>query len=117
MTAPATVPTHEVILDAAHVSALPEEQVKPGHDDVLQSILWRRGPAYAGLMKLAPGARLPTHAHHLMAHHVWVVEGEVQVLHHRLGAGSYWFIPPGTEHGLSAGAGGCTLFYLYVAPA
>jgi quercetin dioxygenase-like cupin family protein len=117
VTAHTTVPIHEVILDADQVAALPEEAVKPGHHDVRQSLLWRSGAAYAGLMTLDPGARLPAHSHHVMAHHVWVVRGEAHVLHQRLGAGSYWYIPPGIDHGLSAGTDGCSLFYLYAPPA
>lgn len=85
-----------------------------GVGGVEQRLLWQAGDSYAGLLRLAPGARIAGHHHYRGHHHVWVVEGECSTLGGRVGAGSYVHVPAGVQHAIEAGAEGCTLFYLYL---
>ena len=73
------------------------------------------GGSYAGVLRLAAGAKIPAHSHRLATHHLWVLEGECEIADRLLTAGSYAFAPLGVEHGiLAVGERGCTMFYLYL---
>jgi quercetin dioxygenase-like cupin family protein len=72
----------------------------------------------AGVLTIEAGHQLGRHAHRRNHHHLWVLDGEVEVLGERVGAGSYVHVPAGVTHDLDARAtSGCTVFYLYVLPA
>jgi mannose-6-phosphate isomerase-like protein (cupin superfamily) len=101
------------LLDAAAVDALPWEPLE-GRPGVAHKILWQSGATVLGLMRIEPGATEPGHAHLGAHHHLWLVEGSATVCGTPLSAGSYAYIPPGTEHETTdVGPEGCTFFYTY----
>jgi quercetin dioxygenase-like cupin family protein len=84
-------------------------------EGVSHKVLWRLGPAMAGLMRLGPGAAVPTHHHDEGHHHVYVTAGQVALGGRTMGPGAYAHVPAGVEHGLTADSvEGCTLLYLYL---
>ena len=84
-------------------------------DGVDYKLLWRSGKSVAGLMRVAPGAEVSPHAHLRSHHHLWVLEGEADLVGERVGPGSYVHIPAGVEHGITdVGPEGCTVVYLYL---
>ncbi len=103
-------------LSKAEIDARPWRQVRDW-EGVEDKVLWEdpRTRSYAGLMRLAPGAKVPSHVHRYAVHHVLVLEGSYTVGGREMGPGSYSFVPAGVEHGVEeAGSRGCTLFYLYL---
>lgn len=102
-----------IVLSAADVAELPWQQMgdDPG---VTQKLLWRSGAVRLGLMRVAAGSVNPVHTHVDAQHHILVTEGEATMVGHRLGAGSYLYVPPGVPHGVSdVGPDGVTFFYTY----
>jgi mannose-6-phosphate isomerase-like protein (cupin superfamily) len=84
-------------------------------DGVDYKLLWRSGKSVAGLMRVAPGSEVSPHAHVLSHHHLWVLEGEADMVGERVGPGTYVHIPAGVEHGITGvGPEGCTVVYLYL---
>lgn len=72
----------------------------------------------AGVMTVDRGCRLGIHAHRVNHHHMWITAGHARVLGRTLAAGSYVHIPSGVEHDIDAtDTEGCTVHYLYLAPA
>jgi len=68
-------------------------------------------------MRLGPGGAVSPHAHRVAHHHLWVVDGSVEVLGEVLGERSYVHIPDRIRHGIvNRGAGSATLLYLYLQP-
>jgi quercetin dioxygenase-like cupin family protein len=57
------------------------------------------------LVRLEPGARFPAH-NHPAGEEVFVLEGDVTIGPHRLGAGDYLYTPPDAKHA-AASVGGC----------
>lgn len=109
---------HDVVLDTAAIARLPRTELEPGHPGVTFVRVWEREGSYAGVMFVGAGEHVPMHTHRERAHHVWVAEGRCMVQGRALGAGSYWYIPPGEKHSLRGDAdAGCTLFYLFIAEA
>lgn len=93
------------------IARLPRRTQSPG---VTTALLWHSGGSHAGVLWLAPGARLGAHTHRRHVHHVWVVEGEMNCLGRDLGPGSYAYVPLGVEHDSLAGSDGAAFFYLYL---
>jgi uncharacterized RmlC-like cupin family protein len=84
-------------------------------DGVDYKLLWRSGKSVAGLLRVAPGAEVSPHAHVRSHHHLWVLEGEADMVGERVGPGSYVHIPAGVEHGITdVSPEGCTVVYLYL---
>jgi quercetin dioxygenase-like cupin family protein len=109
----------ELELSSTEISALPWRPLN-GFPGVQFKTLWRdpAGNSYSGLMKMLPGARIPPHKHRFACHHAWVESGSCRIGTRTLGPGGYLYIPIGAEHGIDeAGAGGCTLLYLYLTSA
>jgi quercetin dioxygenase-like cupin family protein len=101
------------VLDRAAIEAM-EWEPRAGQDGVWQKILWRSGDVVVGLLRFAPGAASPGHAHHAAHHHIWVVEGSATVAGQPLTEGSYAYIPPGVVHQTAdVGPDGCVLLYTY----
>lgn len=99
---------------AEEVDSLPEQRLGD-IDGVAHRITWRNESSLAGVLTVAGGHHLGTHTHRENHHHLWVVEGHVDILGKRLGSGSYVHIPSGIEHDIDASATeGCTVFYLYL---
>jgi quercetin dioxygenase-like cupin family protein len=109
----ATTHAEELLLDAAEVRARPRRPLK-GSRGVEHALLWHRGEECAGVLHLQPGAEMPAHRHDHASHHVWVITGIAIVDGRELGPGSYWYIPPRTDHRVQAGPDGCELHYLYL---
>jgi uncharacterized RmlC-like cupin family protein len=87
-------------------------------EGVTNRVLWHDGVSSAGVLTIEAGHRLGAHAHRAHHHHIWVVEGEVDILGARLGPGGYAHVPSGVEHDIEASATeGGSVFYLYVRPA
>jgi len=99
------------VVEAPRIGYLERQEIAPG---VTVTQLWAAGRSNAGLLSMEPDAELPEHVHARHAHHVWTVDGVVQVLGHRLRPGAYVYVPPGEPHGLTAGSAGASLFYLYL---
>jgi mannose-6-phosphate isomerase-like protein (cupin superfamily) len=103
---------HELVVDADAISGRSREPMHPG---VTYTILWRQGRDAAGVMWLEGGAEVPEHRHADAEHHVWLSQGRAHVDGRELGPGSYWHVPAGVVHAVSAaGPAGATLFYLYL---
>jgi mannose-6-phosphate isomerase-like protein (cupin superfamily) len=110
MDATVTTPT---VLTAAAVADLPLEPL--GRlEGVRHRVLWQNGSSMAGVLTVAGGHRLGSHAHRTNHHHFWVLEGRAMVLGTELGPGGYAHIPSGVDHDIDATqSDGCTVFYLY----
>lgn len=84
-------------------------------DRVDSKLLWRSGKSVAGIMRVRPGGSVSPHTHQRSHHHMWVVEGNAEMLGERVGPGTYLHVPAGVEHGIShPGDEGCTFLYLYL---
>lgn len=104
----------EILLDHRQIEGLSRRPVGES-EGVTQAILWGHEHSYAGVMWVEPGASIPEHVHSQHVHHLWVIEGQAEVLGRVLDERSYWFIPQGRPHALrGVSPTGCTLFYLYV---
>lgn len=103
----------EVVLGADEVGRRQQDGVEEA-EGVVRTTLWRHGGSAAGTLTLTPGSSLAEHTHDAHGHHVWVVSGTAEVLGQRLDPGSYWFVPAGRAHALTAGEDGpCELFWVY----
>jgi mannose-6-phosphate isomerase-like protein (cupin superfamily) len=110
----AAAPALATLVSAAAADARAWHPLEP-YAGVDYKLLWRSGKSVAGLMRIAPGGEVAPHAHVRSHHHLWVVDGEVEMLHERVGPGTYVHIPAHVDHGLrGAGPGACTLLYLYL---
>ena len=68
-------------------------------------------------MTVEAGHQLGRHSHRTNHHHIWVLEGEAQILDVTVGPGSYVYVPSGVDHDLDARATSRrTIFYLYLPP-
>jgi quercetin dioxygenase-like cupin family protein len=106
------------VLNSMDVEARPWQPFADQHG-VRDKVLWRDpvSGSYAGLMELAPGARVVPHVHRRAVHHLYVVSGscELSVSERVVGPGAYAFVPAETPHGIEkAGPEGCALFFLYL---
>ncbi len=103
----------QVVVSAGEVRRRQQEGIEEA-DGVVRTTLWNRGGSAAGTLRLEPGATLAEHTHDAHGHHVWVVSGTAEVLGDRLDPGSYWFVPAGRAHALTAGSDGpVELFWVY----
>ena len=108
--------SQSVVLSPDAVAALPVEPLGdlPG---ITHRVVWRDGSSMAGVLTVAAGHRLGSHAHRVNHHHMWVLDGRAAILGADLGPGSYVHVPAGVEHDIDATAtAGCTVFYLYLYP-
>ena len=105
---------HELVLDTAAVARQQDDDGVEEAPGVVRTTLWHDRTRAAGTLTLAPGAALDEHTHTGHAHHVLVVRGTAEVLGRRLDAGSYWYVPAGVPHALTAvGEEPCELFWVY----
>jgi quercetin dioxygenase-like cupin family protein len=112
-----TTTAHPIVLTPEAIDALPMERLG-SIVGVSHRVLWRTDTSMAGVLTVDGGHRLGTHAHRVNHHHIWVLDGRATILGVELGRGSYVHIPSGVEHDIDASAtDGCTVFYLYAAPA
>jgi quercetin dioxygenase-like cupin family protein len=104
------------LLSAEEIAALPETPL--GHlEGITNRTLWRDATSMAGVLTVHAGHQLGAHTHRVNHHHFWVLEGEAEVLGSIVRPGSYVHVPAGVEHDIDAReTGGCTVFYLYLAP-
>jgi quercetin dioxygenase-like cupin family protein len=101
------------VLTAADIGDRPEMPLG-SIDGVAHRVVWQHGTSMAGRMTIAAGHHLGEHQHRRHAHHMWIVDGRVEILGVVLDTGSYVHVPPGVVHDLDARATeGCTLFYVY----
>lgn len=101
------------VLTAAEIGMRPEVPLG-SIEGVAHRAVWQQGTSMAGRMTIAGKHHLGAHRHRSHAHHIWIIDGHVEILGEVLGAGSYVHIPAGVEHDLDARATeGCTLFYVY----
>jgi uncharacterized RmlC-like cupin family protein len=85
------------------------------YEGVDYKLLWRSGKSVAGLMRIAPGGSVAMHAHVRSHHHIWVIEGDAEMMGQRVGPGGYVHIPAGVDHDISdVSPDGCTVLYLYL---
>jgi hypothetical protein len=102
------------VYDATEVAAL-EWLPFPDHEGVEYKLLWSSGWSVAGLMRIRGGAVLRPHVHAGAHHHLWVQEGDAEVLGRTVGPGSYLHIPAGVLHGITKiGPGMFSMLYLYL---
>jgi quercetin dioxygenase-like cupin family protein len=106
-----------LVLPAQAIAALPEVPLDRSVAGVTHRVLWRNDTSMAGVMTVVAAHRLGRHAHRYHHHHLWVLEGEAEILGQRVGEGGYVHVPEGVEHDVDARAtAGCTVFYLYLRP-
>jgi len=111
-----TITSPPVVLTAEAIGRLPTERLG-SIAGVTHRVIWRNGNSMAGVMRVAAGHRLGTHRHRTNHHHLWVVDGRATILGVEVGQGSYVHVPSGIDHDIDAAeTGGCTVFYLYLAP-
>jgi uncharacterized RmlC-like cupin family protein len=102
-----------VVLTAADVAARPDVPLGSLRG-VTHRVLWSDGTSMAGVLTVAAGHQLGSHAHRENHHHMWVIAGRATILGTDLGPGGYVHIPAGVDHDIDASAtDGCTVFYLY----
>ena len=102
-----------LVLDAEQVEAVAWQPLRD-LDGVYHKVLWRSGEAAIGLMRVSAGKSEPRHVHYGAHHHIWVISGSGRIGGRAVSEGSYAYIPPGAEHGISDVApDGCTVFYSY----
>ncbi len=102
-----------VVLTAPEISALPELRLG-GDNDVTHRVLWADEHSSAGILRIPGGQRLGRHTHRANDHHLWVIEGRVEILGVELGPGGYSHVPFGVEHDIDAtNTEGCVVYYLY----
>ena len=106
-----------VLLEAFVLDGLPWEPLPAIGTGVDHRVLWHSGDSMAGVMRLAPGGSVSEHAHRRAHHHLWVLDGSIEVLATVLGAGSYAHVPAGVRHAMvNRGEGTATFLYLYLQP-
>ena len=66
----------------------------------------------ASLVRMAPGARLPSH-HHASLEHCYVVEGDLIFEDHAMTAGDYSAGSPDKDHTAATTKAGCLLFIVH----
>jgi quercetin dioxygenase-like cupin family protein len=90
----------------------PMQQMGTG---VSHKVLWQAGHSVAGIMRIEPHGQVEWHSHRAAHHHIWVLEGTVDVAGTLLGPGSYAHVPAGVDHRLAAvGAAPTTFLYTYL---
>jgi mannose-6-phosphate isomerase-like protein (cupin superfamily) len=78
-------------------------------------LLWRSGDSYVGILRIEPGHEIAGHVHQHAHHHVWILEGEADMVGQRVGPGSYVHVPGGVEHRIAAaGPRETRILYLYL---
>lgn len=87
---------HPVVLTADAVRSLPASPFD-GIEGVTTTEAWRSVDAVAGVLTIAGGHRLGSHAHRRNHHHLWVLEGGADVLGTVLGPGGYAHVPAGSD--------------------
>jgi quercetin dioxygenase-like cupin family protein len=109
-----TTTAQPTVLTAESISRLPVTSLG-SIEGVSNRVLWQNETSIAGVLTVAAGHRLGTHAHRVNHHHMWVLDGSVVILGERLAAGAYAHIPSGVDHDIDAtGTEGCTVYYLYL---
>lgn len=117
MNATTPFPVGPVVLTAADIAALPLVPLDPSIAGVTHRIVWRNETSIAGVMTIEGGHHLGRHAHRANHHHIWIIDGAVEILGTVVGPGGYVHVPAQLEHDLDARAtAGCTLLYLYLPP-
>jgi mannose-6-phosphate isomerase-like protein (cupin superfamily) len=94
------------------VDALPWESL-PGCSGVRHKVVFRGDGVVTGLLLLDPGAEEVPHLHGHGDHHLWVLEGGVEVEETPLPSGSYLHVPGGLLHGMRDSGMGSLLFYVF----
>lgn len=101
-----------LVMPAQDIAAMPWEPLDV--DGVDHKVLWRSGDVVIGLIRVAPGAEKPEHAHHGAHHHIWITSGSCDMVGSTVTAGSYVYIPPGIPHAVgNVGPAGCEFLYTY----
>jgi quercetin dioxygenase-like cupin family protein len=111
-----TLPTTAVLFDRTALDDVRWDALPAIGEGASHKVLWRSGDSIAGLMKLAEGGCIEPHSHRRAHHHLWVVDGSIDVLDTRLDSGSYAHVPAGTAHGILNLGAAATFFYLYLQP-
>lgn len=105
------------VLSSTDIEVLPWEPLG-SLEGVKTKVAWRDDTSMAGLLRVEAGRSLGRHTHRVNHHHMWVLEGQAEVMGKDLGPGSYVHIPAGVEHDIDASrTEGCTVLYHYLRPA
>jgi uncharacterized RmlC-like cupin family protein len=112
----ATITSPPVVLTAEAIGKLPVEGLG-SIAGVTHRVIWRSNNSMAGVMTVEGAHHLGSHRHRNNHHHLWVLSGRAMILGVEVGPGSYVHVPSGVDHDIDATeTGGCTVFYLYLAP-
>jgi hypothetical protein len=105
---------HATLVTRAAADSLAWHPLDP-YEGVDHKLLWRSGKSVAGLMRISADGLVTPHAHVRSHHHLWVVDGSVEVLGEVVGPGAYVHIPARVDHSLRAvDDRGATVLYLYL---
>ena len=75
--------------------------------------IWATPESAAGILTMAAGQRL-VFAGERLHHHIWVLDGEADLLGSTLTSGAYVHVEPGAQHALDASSTlGCTVFHVF----
>ena len=89
-----------VLLQAAAIADMPWEPLDKLGLAVSHKVLWHEGASMAGVMQLGPGGRVDEHTHAVAHHHLWVIEGVIEVAGVSVDAGGYAHVPAGVAHAM-----------------
>ncbi len=86
----------------------------PGHTGDLKAAFLNRevesGPIVA-ILKMGPGAFIPSHYHKRTTEMFWVLEGDFENNGRTYGPGTVFTVKPGDVHGPHSTVNGCTLYF------
>ncbi|WP_199517298.1 cupin domain-containing protein [Nucisporomicrobium flavum] len=100
-------------LDPNDIGQLPWCPV-PDCPGVVAKELWAAGDLNDTLISYGKGCATPGRPHLAAHQHIWVISGSASIAARTLVAGSYVYVPPGTTHSITAGAGGCLLLQMHL---
>jgi quercetin dioxygenase-like cupin family protein len=109
-----STPDDIVAIRADVVSGMGWQQLG-GMPHVRVKELWSSQRAVAGLLRIDPHAREVAHLHSHGQHHLWVLDGHVEINGIGLPEGSYVHVPAGALHALTnRGEQACTLGFVFL---
>lgn len=95
---------------ASHTVRMADAAWQPCLRGVERMVVNEAGPVHTWLLRLAPGASLPPHAHDHGDEESFILSGSCLLDGEPLGAGDYHHAPAGSRHDRLVSETGCTLW-------